>query len=65
MIRDRIRSAGISAISYDSSGLILVVEFTTGSRSTHSPVSYDIYNAIISSRFPEKVYHHFIKEHIL
>jgi len=65
MIRDRIRSAGISAISYDSSGLKLVVEFTRGSTATHSPVSYDIYHAIVSSRFPEKIYHHFIRDHIL
>lgn len=65
MIRDRIRSAGIRAISYDSPGLVLVVEFTGGSIAKHSQVSYDIYNAIISSRFPEKIYRHFIKEHIL
>jgi hypothetical protein len=65
MIRDRIRSAGIRAISYDSTGLVLSVEFSTGSTTHYSPVSYDVYHTIISSRFPEKIYRHFIKEHIL
>ena len=65
MIRERIRSATIQAISYDQVTSAVIVEFTAGKRSRHAPVPYSVYHAIASSRFPEKTYRHLIADRVL
>jgi hypothetical protein len=65
MIRDRIFSPLIHAVSYDAGMQIMIVEFTDGSLKYHMPVLYDIYRSIVHSRFPEKNYHQLLRAHIL
>jgi len=65
MIRDRITSATIRALSYDHITSAVIVEFTAGYRLRHAPVTYTVYHAIASSRFPEKTYRHLVADHVL
>ena len=65
MIRDKIVSALIRAISYDSGTQTMIVEFTDGSMKYHAPVLYDTYRSVVHSRFPEKTYHQYLRMHVL
>jgi hypothetical protein len=48
----------IKTVSYDAEKRTLVIELTQGSIVKYSPAPYEIYLAIVNSRFPEKVYRH-------
>jgi hypothetical protein len=63
MIRERLTSATIRVVSYDPSTETLIVEFNEGPIARHTPVKYEVYRAIASSRFPEKVYRHLVADH--
>lgn len=65
MIRERIISSTIRAVSFDQSSSTLVVESKEGTVTRHSPVKYDSYHAIVSSRFPDRIYRHLIVDHIV
>jgi hypothetical protein len=65
MIRERINSSTIRAASYDHIGSELIVESNGGSVTRHAPVPYDVYHAIASSRFMEKIHRHFINDHVV
>jgi hypothetical protein len=65
MIRYSLRSATLKAITYDPAASERIVESTGGTVFRHAPVPYGIYRAIASSRFPEKVYRHLIRDHVL
>jgi hypothetical protein len=65
MIRERVTSATIRALSYDHIASAVIVEFTAGYRSRHAPVPYTVYQTIVSSRFPEKIYRHLLADHVL
>jgi hypothetical protein len=64
MIRDKIISSLIRAVRYDGSTLTMVVEFVDGSQKKHVSVPYEIYQAIVNSRFPAKTYHQFLRSHV-
>jgi hypothetical protein len=63
MIRERINSATIRAVSFDQTSSTLMVESKDGTVARHGPVNYAVYHAIASSRFPEKIYRHLIADH--
>jgi hypothetical protein len=65
MIRERITSATIRAISYDHITSAVIVEFAAGYHSRHTPVPYTVYHTIASSRFPEKMYRHLLADRVL
>lgn len=65
MIRDNLRSATLRAIRYDEASSEIVLESVDGTLLRHAPVPYAIYRAIVSSRFPEKIYRHLIADHLL
>ncbi len=65
MIRDRIVSPLIRAVSYDIATQTLFMEFTNGSEQQFSPVSYQMYQSLVHSRFPEKTYHQYLRTHLL
>ena len=65
MIRERVTSAGIRSVSYDPVTSRLVVECAGGFSVEHFPVSYSVYRAIASSRFPERVYRHLLSDKVI
>jgi hypothetical protein len=56
MIRDRIVSQDIRAVSYDAASCTLCVEFANKSIARHAPVDYAVYSTLVNSRFPKKIY---------
>ena len=65
MIRERVISSTIRAVSFDQSSSTLAVESKEGTVTRHSPVKYVSYHAIASSRFPERIYRHLIADHVI
>ena len=58
MIRDRLHNRIIRAVSYDAETRTMAVELTEGRVVKYSPLPYEVYLALVNSRFPEKVYRH-------
>ena len=65
MIRERLHSAIIRAISFDKMTSAIKVEFTSGAIAVHAPVPYETYHTVASSRFPEKIYRHLLDSNVL
>ena len=65
MIRDRITSPLIHAVTYDIATQTMAVEFTSGRGRNFSPVPYEIYRSIIHSRFPEKTFRQLVRTRVL
>lgn len=51
-------------VMYDHIISDLIVEFKEEPDARRAPVPYEIYRVIVTSRFPEKIYPHFIPEFI-
>jgi hypothetical protein len=49
-------------ITYDAGKKTMIVGLTQGSVVKYSPVPYELYLALVNSRFPEKVYRHQVME---
>jgi hypothetical protein len=61
MIRDKVKSPEILAVSYDTATQTLIIELSDKSILRHSPVSYETYDLLVHSRFPEKIYHRYLR----
>lgn len=61
MIRSRLRNPVIKSAGYDMETETMVLELTNGSVVKYSPAPFATYEALVNSRFPEKVYRHQVK----
>lgn len=61
MIRSRLHNPVIKSASYDAETETMIIEMTTGSVVKYSPAPFGTYDALVTSRFPEKVYRHQVK----
>jgi hypothetical protein len=62
MIRERSNSAMIRALGFDPSST-LVAASKEGTIARHNSAMYEMYAAIASSRFPERIYRHPVADH--